>query len=149
MIDGKTLPEGEPVYTYVADDGTNTVIHAERLRQYLKRHPQEVFLTPVDREMAKGFLEHNVVSLSRVYQLMTKKRLDPIILCKRPTYTDGRPDVYLVDGHHRYVLTALAKSKFIPAVLVEIRVWRKFQVINLPLVTQTILTRTPVTERNY
>lgn len=152
MIDGRTLPEGEPVYTFVAEDGENFHIHAHRLRQHLIKTSHKIISAPVRKALASQFLAENSISLERVQELMSRlfasdnPKPDPIILCLTP---GGDHDVMLVDGHHRYFIHALYKVPVIPAWLVEPPIWQEFRVINIRNLSQDELIAAPLGERNY
>ena len=77
-----------------------------------------------------------------------RDRLDPVIYCE-DGFTDGIPDVMLVDGHHRYVLAAALKRPAIEAVLVLKEFWKPFQIVGLVDVSAGLLKAIPVHKRNY
>src|SRR5215831_12977463 len=138
MIDIKDLDRFEPLYTWVADDGTNVKIASTRLRNWvlLNQHELEIFLVPVDKQMGLSWLSSGQCDPTRVRSLNRRERREPIIFCKRPTFTNGRPDVFLVDGHHRYARAALDDDELIECWLIEIDQWKPFQVVGGIQVTQ-------------
>lgn len=151
MIDGTTLPPTDQVYTWVADDGTNWHIHAERLRLWCKAKPSlKVHLAPVDHQLARSFISDNIASMERVVELALRDdKLDPIIFCKRGTFTNGRPDVMLVDGHHRYVLASVMRSAVIPCYMIGTKQWEPFRIVNIPDYTRDELNAIPILHRSY
>lgn len=153
MIDGCKFFQGEPVYTFVANDGTNTHIHAGRLRAYLQSQNHEIILAPVRKALAQRFLAENAISMERVAELTARQLAlapdappDPIILCHTP---GGQNEYMLVDGHHRYFIAAFANRAWIHSWLVEPDIWEAFQVINLRDLTQAELNAAPLGKRNY
>lgn len=155
MLDGSTYPPHYPIYTFVDKAGVNTHIDSPRLRLWClanERNPElEQGLAPVDRELANSFLRDNVVSMSRVIELLGKEELDPIILCQDGTFSssNGGPNVMLVDGHHRLVLAAKLKLPQIPAFMVKLEQWKPFQVTNILDLTEEQLLAAPIQKRNY
>lgn len=139
----------DPVYTFVADDGTNTHIAVRPLREFCFTSGLEVFQAPVEAKIANMLLRENSVSPARLRELVGRE-LDPIIYAKDGTSTDGAPDVMLVDGHHRYVLAAAAKMPYILAYFLEESQWRPFE-IKSPLLdtTREALIATPILPRKY
>lgn len=151
MLDGSKYKSGDPIYTFVADDGTNTHIDSKLLREWClsNKSSLEVFATPVDPKLALRFQDENIISPVRVFELWHRRDLDPVIYCKSGTFTDGRPDVMLVDGHHRYTLAAAKAWPVIPAYILELNQWKPFQIDGLPDLTVDFLRAMPITSRNY
>lgn len=152
MIDGTTLGPREPIYTFIAWDGTNIHIHSSRLRTWCLEHRKdlEIVGVPVDRNLAHRFLTENVASRERVKELMLRNdALDPIIFCKDNTFTEGRPDVMLVDGHHRFVLYAALEIPFIPSFFLDYAAWQPFRIVNIPPIDHEALRAMPITKRSY
>ena len=148
-IDIRELVRGEPLFTWVADDGTNIKIASTRLRNWvlLNQHTLEIFAVHVDIEMGTSWLSTGQCDPARVRGLNRRERREPIIFCKRPTFTDGKPDVFLVDGHHRYARAALDGDPLIECWLIEEKDWRPFQVVGGINITQEQLKSAPL--RNY
>jgi hypothetical protein len=146
MIHVSELDRKEPIYVWVADDGTNVRIASVRLRNWvlLNQHLFEIFLVPVDPDMAKDWIRNKQCDPKRVMNLTYKERREPIIYCKRPTFTNGRPDVFLVDGHHRYVRAAVDGDPFIECWLIEIPQWEPFKVIGAIDISQQQLAEAPL-----
>jgi hypothetical protein len=148
MIDPITLGPFEPVFTFVANDGENVTIHSGRLRDKVLRSKLEVVLTSIDKEIANSYIENNCVRMDRVKELEKRKNLDPIIYCE-DGFTNGVPDVMLVDGHHRYVMAMFVGLKEIPSVICPKEFWKPFQVAELDKITAEQLKAIPVLKRYY
>jgi hypothetical protein len=149
MIDEKTLGPLEPIFTFVSHDGTNVNIHPGRLREEVLRKKPEVIMTTVDKDIAYSYVENNCVSLYRVRELATRRTSrEPIIYCE-DGFTDGIPDVMLVDGHHRYVLAATQGLTVIRSVLLLKEFWKPFQIIGTDKISAAFLKAIPVHKRNY
>jgi hypothetical protein len=149
VIDHKTLGPLEPVFTFVGNDGSNVNIHSGRLREAVLRSKLKVTLVPIDLEIAHSYVKENCVRIDRVKELAKRKNLDPIIYCE-DGFTDGIPDVMLVDGHHRYVMAALLQHlPVIPAVICLKEFWKPFQIIGLEDVSADLLRAIPVLKRYY
>lgn len=149
MINGKLLKPTDAIYHHVDDKGRNTFIHSERLREWVLKTKPEIVLSPVDPNLMIRFLEDKSYSEERVRELANREKLDPIIYCATGTYTDGRPDVFLADGHHRYVLACVRGLMHIQSHLIAKRDWRQFRIYNLPKLTQEALASSPILKRNY
>jgi len=159
MIPFKTIPKGTQIYTWINEEtGENFHIHTPKLRDWIAKQDLhgklEILQTRVHEEIAADFMRVNSVSPERIVQLATeamlgKRKLDPIIFCERGTYTNGEPDVMLVDGHHRYMIFAIAKIPMIPCYVLKPRQWMPFRVIDAPDLNIEQLARIPLIERNY
>lgn len=151
MINGRTLSPGEAIYTFVANDGRNIHIHAERLRIWLASSGHKVEPVPVFPELVKDLLAHNVVDQRRCIELLGKEKLDPIIMCitGAPASHPSMPAYLLVDGHHRYTLAHMLKLPVIPGYFVKKRIWNKFRIVNVPALSKQQLEDLPITPRNY
>jgi len=156
----KTVPSGTAIYTWIDQTtGENWHVHVPLLREYIAKRqasakPFDVKLAPVDESFARTFLDDNSVDLQRVIQLGVevtsgKRKLDPIILCERGTYTNGNPDVLLVDGHHRYCLCAMAGEQFIPCFCLSMHQWKRFRIVGAPDMNVDQLRDIPILKRNY
>lgn len=139
----------DQIFTHVLPNGTNINIDSSRLHAWCKVMKPEIFLTPVDPKMARSFVDNNIASQARCIELLAKPQLAPIILCKDGTFTDGRPDIFFVDGHHRYVLAYMLKLPFIPAHVLDLDQWQPFLIEGVPPITQEHLLAMPITPRNY
>lgn len=160
MIDGRTLPHGESIFTHVLSSGENIHIHAGRLRSRLLNpafdHQRK--LIPCDPKVAHSWIADNVVSPHRVVELLKRhdrlevlRRMEPVILCtdQHPDPKSGLPDQFFVDGHHRYVMCAILHLPHIPAYLVPWDFWQSYRIINLPPITRDQLLAMPITKRSY
>ena len=152
-IDFNTLPDKHPIYSFVGNDGVNIHIDSPGLRNWCIKNRPEVFLSPTDPKLARTFVRDNVVSPSRVIALAMRftmgEKPDPIIYCKSGTLTNGRPDVYLVDGHHRFYILSMGEAKYIKAHLLEVHQWKPFQVVGVPKISQDFLRNMPILPRDY
>lgn len=142
-LDAKDYPPGTHIYSFVGHDGVNINIDAEKLRLWCAEHRPEVRLTPVRASIAVDFLDGNVVDLEHVKEVMLLPTLDPIIYGQTGIGDNGLPDVILIDGHHRYFIAWLTREQFIPAYLVPEKIWREFEIIGLPQITEEELRAMP------
>lgn len=139
------------IYTYISPEGANTHIDSEGLYSWTQTHASEleIFSVPLDHSLAQRFIRENTVSQQRIWELLSKPTLTPVIFCKDGTFTEGRPDVLLVDGHHRYVLGSICRAEFIPGFVLEEAQWRPFQLEGLPPLTKAELQAIPLSPRSY
>jgi hypothetical protein len=150
-----TFDPFKPIFTFVADDGTNYHIDTHALRDWcvgqLKLAQLEVFLIPLKYDLAATFIPENVIAPARIRELSQRPvaSLDPIIMAKDGTLTNNASNVMLVDGHHRFFLACLRKQTFIEGHLLEPSQWKPFQLHNLPSITKEQLRRSPLLKRNY
>lgn len=157
MIDGRTLPLFEPIYTFVAKDGTNTNVASNRLRLWCAahKHDLEVVGTPVNLEQAKNYIRIHSASPKRVWELIDRaangQTFDPIIYGHDGSFADdnGGPNVILIDGHHRYVLYAALNIRIIPSYILTPTQWEQFIITNLPDITAEQLEAIPLYPRTY
>lgn len=155
MIDGRTLPDGEPIYTHVLPDGRNIHIHSGRLREWCLRMEDRLpcMFVPIEKLLAKRYVTENIVSKDRVIELMARiskgERMDPAIYVKDGHYTHGRPDVLHVDGHHRYVAGAALGHPEILSWVLEPSQWKPFRIVHIRDFTHQELIDIPVTPRSY
>lgn len=149
MLDGKNYPVGSAVYTFVDNEGVNTHVDSELLRQWCAAHTSEleVRLTPVASDIARSFLTDNVVDIDHLKRVMRMKTLDPLIYGHTGDFTNGNPDVLLIDGHHRYFCAWLCKVAWMPAYILSPEQWHPFQIEGLPSQTHEQLRRAPVKNR--
>lgn len=142
---------GEGIYTFVDNSGVNINIASQRLHDWCAAAGLEPQLAPVDRDLSKTFIRDNAVSRDRVKELMKRKDLAPIILCKDGTFStkNGGPNVYLVDGHHRYVLYSALKLPYIPAYCLEVEQWKPFEIEGLSDISREALRDIPILKRSY
>lgn len=151
----RDYPPGSPVYTYVDANGKNVHIDSKALHDWCQQAGLECVLTPIDCDMAMRFLLDNVVSVERVMALATRQDLTPIIYCMDGQYNnEGRPNVMLVDGHHRYVMMAVRTHQahempLIPAYVLEPAQWEPFVIEGLPNMSQDMLRAAPLGKREY
>jgi hypothetical protein len=147
-LDGRNYPPGTPVFTFVAPDGANTHVDAEKLREWCTAHRAELEVvdTPVNFKLGLSFLIENVIDLAHAERVMRMEKLDPIIYGVTGTGKNGRPDVILIDGHHRYFCAAVMGCKWIPSFVLAPFAWREFEIIGLPSVSEDQLRRMPTTK---
>jgi hypothetical protein len=148
-IDGSKLPAGYPIYTFVGKDGTNVHVDSGALRKWCLKTNREAVRTPVDRVLAKSFVKNNAISKDRLLELWHRTDLDPVIFCLDGNFTNGRPDGYLVDGHHRYALFAIRRQPIILAWFIHVGEWEQFKVINIKDLTEQELKDMPIQKRSY
>jgi len=133
------LDRSDTIFTHVLPSGENINIAASRLREFLLAHPQESeptrHLIPIDPKLAQSFIDRNTVNFKRVMNLRVLHCREPIILGKDGTFTNGRPDVFFIDGHHRYVRAFIANCPTIEGFVLEPKQWRPFLVSGLPPTT--------------
>jgi hypothetical protein len=140
------------IYTFVADNGENIHIDAESLRKWCLRNKKlEIHLIPIRVDIAKEMVRDNIVSPERLIELSKRTVLDPIIMCKDGTFSkeNGGPNTMIVDGHHRFVLCAMAKMPVIPGYFLEVEQWKPFQLYGIPDMTKEQLIKAPITKRDY
>jgi hypothetical protein len=148
-LNGKDYPIGAPIYTFVAEDGSNTHVDSEKLREWCaaNRETLEWFYTPVKPEIAKSFERDNVIDVVHAIRVASMDKLDPIIYGKTGTLgANGGPDVILIDGHHRYYVAWKLGSDMIPGYVLEPEQWREFEIIGLPSLTEEQLRRAPTSK---
>jgi hypothetical protein len=153
-LPARDYADGDPVYTFVAEDGTNTHIDSARLRIWCEAGALSGMLkpcwVPVEPWIAKKFFADNTVSMTRVLELARgRTRLTPIIYAKDGGVTNGRPDVMLVDGHHRYCLWAMLGAPACQAYVLAQAQWEPFKIAGLPSITADDLRSMPLQRREY
>jgi hypothetical protein len=141
----------EQIYQCVGDDGIHTCVAINRLYKWVQANKKklEIQLVPVDPGLAASFIKDNVVSRERIMELIHRTDLEPIIWGKDGTFTEGRPDVFLMDGHHRYALHAAARVAFIKSYVLEMEQWEAFRITDAPEITQDQLRDVPILRRLY
>jgi len=147
----------EPTYTHVGPDGVNTQIASARLRAHVLKHITdfEVFNVPVRRKLAQDFFRDNAISMVRVHALTKEDRREPILFCKDGTFTrdvtsgDMLPDVFLVDGHHRYARAAMDGEPMIAAWVLELGEWEEFRIVETIELTHEALRAMPVLQKEW
>lgn len=155
MIPHLSIPSTEQVYTFANTTGSVTIA-ITRLLRYLDS-PDRAWSpvavdVPIKPRMLQEFAKTNSISVEKLKKLATAITLGlrpPPILFGHDgtTSSDGRPNVFLIDGRHRYTLYTLAGLHFIPSYIVERPLWEPFQV-DLPTITPEQLRRiAPSSER--
>lgn len=135
MLDPYSLPPNGISYTYV-DKITKEVIqiYVDGLRKHcLQVHLRDRWVNvPVSFATMNKLIDENSVNQKRVKKLIREikhtGKIEPVIFCHDGNFTEGRPDVMLVDGHHRYVAAAMSFAKFIPAWIIPIKEWEPFRI---------------------
>lgn len=136
------------IYSFVdAETGENVHISAVHLTRWLVETKHEVVYTPVQQALLQTFVDDNAISPSALERLIVHLargyEVEPIVYCMTGTFTDGRPDVMLVDGRHRYALFALRRAPVIPSYLVERKDWEPFRIEGLKDLTAQELRMIP------
>lgn len=154
MIPASSLPPSALVFTHVLESGENINISISHLRSFLRSRPREPHRVPVDPHMAHSWIKQNIVSTERIEELAARYASDPstfepVILCHDGSYTNGAPDVFFADGHHRYCIWAFCGVSSILAYLVPEDEWRPYLVSGLRPLTSTELLSLPNLKRNY
>ena len=139
----------KPVFTFIDNNGENVHIDTDGLREWCLANKPEVFNLPLNYAFAATFIPDNCITLDRFRELSKRKHLDPIIMAKDGTETNGAPNCILVDGRHRFFLACLRKQYSIEGHLLEVEQWKPFQMHNLPSITKEQLRRSPMLKRNY
>lgn len=158
-VDADSLPAGHHVFTHVLPSGENIHIDVSGLRSAVVLNPNfdhQRKLIPIDPHLAHTFVRDNIVSPQRVVQLMGRHRheadllrMEPLVFCADGSFTDGAPDVFFVDGHHRYVMCAVFQLTSAPAYIVPPDFWARFRISGLPSISQQELLDLPIRPRNY
>lgn len=160
MILASSLPPTESIYTFVdRRTGANINIASARLRVWVLSMLHELdankFSIPVEPEKARFYLNNNVVSRDRVAQLISMLHTDPdavsepLIFAKDGSYTNGRPDVMHIDGHHRYCVYAVLRVPVAPAVILEPTQWAPFQIAGCIDIDEATLQAIPPLQKHY
>lgn len=152
MLQYTDLPLMCGIYSFVDDNGHNTHIYVDGIRKWVKDNKPIVVGGPVDDEIAKDMFKNNVVSEERLKQLLKHPELaaEPLIYGIRDYNKDNHPNVMLIDGHHRYVLAAMAKIPIYPSILLLKSVWEQFQIAGFDkLYTKEKLQATPTWQPHH
>lgn len=145
MLDGKNYKPGDPIYTFVAKDGTNVHVDAEKLRVWCAEHRAElqVLSTPVESEHALKFLSDNALNIDNLMKVSKMASFDPLIYGHDGTYNEGAPNVLLIDGHHRYFVAFARGWKWIDAYVLSPEQWHPFRIAGLDDFTEELLRAIP------
>ena len=152
MLKASDFKVGDAVYGFVDEStGENVHVASGQLREWCLKHQSEleVYTIPVLQEWAHQFINDNSVLMVRVMELVKNKSTEPIIHAKWGTFTNGAPDVILVDGHHRYVAAAIRGDLLIESYLIERPIWEQFRIEGFAKLTQEQMKAIPVAKRNY
>jgi hypothetical protein len=153
MIKIEEMDLFEPVYSFVDRAGEGTHIASARLTAHVSTNSDkhEIFHVPVDEQLAQRFIDERSVSLHWCHLLMEhmlansdqdRVKVAPIIFAE--TCDHEGVSHLLVDGHHRYVLFAIAKLPLIPAIILPEHVWRMFEIIGHPSISREELRAMPI-----
>lgn len=150
MLAAADMKPHEGVYTFVDPSGKNTNIASNRLHDWCATANLETMALPVTAEMANRFLRDNAVSMDRIFELLGKETLSPVIVCHDGFYgSNGGPNIFFVDGHHRYVLASMMGRTWIPCYFLTVPQWSPFQIEGLADLTSQQLIDIPLIKRNY
>jgi hypothetical protein len=128
-----------PIFTHVFDDGSNVNILVDSLLAAASQ--LETFVTALDKGFAQTILKQNAIDFTRLHALPEAALRKPILFGVSGG-TPDRPDVLLIDGHHRYVRAAQLGHSFISCQLCPEAMWRQ-HTIDLPAMTQDELEALP------
>lgn len=152
MIHFLDMKPREPIYTFIHDDGRNINLASGRMRSWLLASGLPTAFAPVDPEFAKTFMRDNTISIPRLETLTLEYsrlkdpflEIEPIIICHRGTIgANGHPDVYLVDGHHRYFLFSILGLGRIRTWFLQVEQWKPYEIEGLPAMSQAELRAYP------
>jgi hypothetical protein len=151
------LNNHDPMYSFVGDDGENTHVASGLLYDWVQRNRAnlEVVLTPVDPTRAVSYIRDNVVSKRRCLEMLAWLNTDknfgfqPMIYGETGTFTRSLPDLYHIDGHHRYVVYAYIGRPFAESYILEQSQWRQYQITGVPDLTKDTLKQMPIKPRDY
>ena len=134
MIDARTMQPWDSVYTFVDNAGQNVNIASGRLTKHVASASYEIVLIPVEVRIAQKFCNDNCVAALWIEQMLAScKSLDdlpPIIFAECLDADMSCPvdktkvSHMLVDGHHRYVLHAVVRAKWIRAIILTPEQWQ-------------------------
>lgn len=155
MLKASNYKIGDPVYTWVDQKGKNVHIDSRLLRQWCLDNKPDIFLMPVEADIALSFVKHNVVDRKRVFELIKRysnpdEEMEPIIFAKATP--DLSCDAMLVDGHHRYFIVCAVGVTMIKCHMIEPSIWQQFQIDGFPDMTLEALKAAPTSPpggRNY
>jgi hypothetical protein len=149
-FEAKDYKPSDRIYSYVSDDGRSVNIDAVKLRAWchmeLKHGNLEVFLVPVDHDLAQQWVKDGTVLLEHVLDLTAYPTLDPVIFGQWPK---PGPDSILIDGHHRYALMGLCNMPQIPAFVLTETQWRAFEITGLPELPKDALAEWPAAPNTW
>jgi hypothetical protein len=151
------LDDHSPMYSFVGDDGENVHIASGLLYQWVQRNRNnlETVNIPIDPIRATHYIRDNVVSRKRCREMLEFIRSDkthtfqPMIYGESGSYTHNLPDLYHIDGHHRYVVYAFLQRPFGESYMLEQHQWSEYQITGVPDLTKQELNRMPIKPRNY
>lgn len=149
------LNNHDPMYSFVGDDGENIHVATALLYEWVQRNKAnlEIVLTPIDPNRAASYIRTNVVSRKRCIEILRHLRqngtLQPMIYAESGTYTHRLPDMYHIDGHHRFVCYAFLNRPFGDSYILQQHQWRPFQIVGVPDLTKDQLERMPIKQRDY
>jgi hypothetical protein len=149
------LKNHDPMFSFVGDDGENIHVATKLVYEWVQRNKPnlEIVLTPIDPNRAASYIRTNVVSATRCRQMLAhirkNGRLQPMIYAESGTHTHGLPDLYHIDGHHRFVVYAFLRRPFGESYILEQHQWRPFQITGVPDLTKQQLEDMPIKLRDY
>jgi len=142
----------EGLYSFVGDDNEQIHVATERLYAWVqkRKHRLEIFETPVIPTLALKFIRDNSVDKKRATEILKDfQNIQPVIFGKTGTQSNGRPDMYLIDGRHRYMCHVYLKLPLIKCYILELKQWHKFLVTGVPMITKEMLAAMPIKPRGY
>jgi hypothetical protein len=127
-IDVTTMLPTEKVFTWQDPDTLEELNFAvDRLNAWCVAAEVETVLTPVEVEFADLFIRERGIEFHRVERMTFKDLLHPVIYCCMPKGTH-----LLVDGHHRYVFSAMIGQTEQRAHILTQEQWEPFLISGMP-----------------
>jgi hypothetical protein len=137
MIKLEEMGHMEAIYSFVALNGENLHIASGRVRTWCEKNRPEVFIIPMDEQLAAQFIVENSVTQARCLWLSknVEECRKPVIIGECKSGPGGHSH-YMIDGHHRYVVYAFLKLPHISCHILTESVWRQFTISGVPDITQ-------------
>ena len=150
MIDYRSLPHTDQIFTYVDEDtGFMTTYAADKLLRYIPHAGLEPCIVPVLKEQAAIYCRERNIEIHRLRKLEDLSKWTPILVLLHPgeekkleVSEDEAVGGLLIDGHHRYVFAAAKGIKDILAWMVPASIHSRFRV-NLTQEQQRMIMNRP------
>lgn len=137
MIKFENMARGEIIFSH-KDEKTGSVSHfnVTRLQNSILYSLRPTVNIPVDANYAKFCVENRGIEKHRLVPLIGKTIKIPISVL----IWDGGTHL-IVDGHHRYVASALNGMESVPGRMIPKGIWEKFVVIGVPEVNMDLVVK--------